>query len=49
VKAGTTGKVKVKLNSAGAKLLKGHRTAKVWANVAFARGGGKSMKVTLRR
>jgi hypothetical protein len=50
LKAGTTGKVKVKLNAAGRRLLKGHKKAKVWANVRFSSGGGapKSAHVTLK-
>jgi hypothetical protein len=51
LKAGTTGKVKVKLNTAGRKLVKAQRKAKVWANVLFSSGGGKpkSARVTLKR
>lgn len=51
LKAGTTGKVKVKLNASGRKLLKGRKKAKVWANVRFSSGGGapKSTRVTLKR
>jgi hypothetical protein len=51
LKAGTTGKVKVKLNSAGRRLLRAHRTAKIWATVAFSSGGGapKSVRITLKR
>lgn len=51
LKAGATGKVKVKLNVAGRKLLKGRTRAKVWANVRFTKGGGrpKSTRVTLKR
>ncbi|HEX7610410.1 MAG TPA: hypothetical protein VF380_07045 [Solirubrobacteraceae bacterium] len=49
--AGTTGKVKVTLNASGRKLLKGHRSVKVWANVRFSSGAGapKSTRVTLKR
>jgi hypothetical protein len=51
LKAGTTGKVKVKLNAAGRKLVKAHRQIKVWANIRFTTGGGraKSTRVTLKR
>lgn len=51
LKAGTTGKVKVKLNTAGRKLVKAHKKTKVWANVRFSSGGGKpkSTRVTLKR
>jgi hypothetical protein len=51
LKAGTTGKVKVKLNAAGRKLVKAHKKSKVWANVRFTSGGGKpkSALVTLKR
>jgi hypothetical protein len=51
LKAGTTGKVKVKLNAAGRKLVKAHKNSKVWANVRFTAGGGrlKSTRVTLKR
>jgi hypothetical protein len=51
IKAGTTGKVKITLNAGGRKLLKGHRSTKVWANVRFSSGGGapKSTQVKLTR
>jgi hypothetical protein len=51
LKAGATGKVKIKLNAAGRKLLRTHRRAKVWANVRFTSGAGvgKSARVTLKR
>jgi hypothetical protein len=51
LKAGTTGKVKVKLNAAGRKLVRAHKQVKVWANVRFTAGGGKakSTRVTLKR
>jgi hypothetical protein len=51
LKAGTTGKVKVKLNAAGRGLLKAHRQIKVWASIRFTAGGGraKSTRVTLKR
>lgn len=50
VPAGKTAKVKVKLGAAGRKLLKQHRSVKVWANVTFTAGGGKptSVAVTLK-
>jgi hypothetical protein len=49
--AGATGKIKVTLNATGRKLVKGHRSVKVWANVRFSSGGGapKSTRVTLKR
>jgi hypothetical protein len=51
LKANTTGKAKVKLDAAGRKLVKAHRTVKVWANVRFTAGGGKpkSTRITLKR
>ncbi len=51
LKANTTGKVKVKLDRAGRKLLKSHSKVKVWANVRFTAGGGKpnSTRITLKR
>lgn len=51
LKAGASGKVKVKLNTAGRKLMKAHKQAKVWANVRFTSGAGKakSTRVTLKR
>ncbi len=51
LKAGATGKVKVKLNAVGRKLVKAHKQVKVWANVRFTTGGGrsKSTRVTLKR
>ncbi len=51
LKAGATGKVKVKLNAAGRRLVKAHSHAKVWANVRFTAGGGapKSVRLTLKR
>jgi hypothetical protein len=52
LKAGTTGKIKVKLNGAGRALFRrGAKAVKVWANVHFTSGGGasKSMRVTLKR
>jgi beta-galactosidase/beta-glucuronidase len=51
LKAGATGKVKVKLDAAGRKLVKAHSKTKVWANVRFTTGAGKpkSTRVTLKR
>lgn len=51
LKANTTGKVKVKLDVAGRKLLKAHGNVKVWANVRFTAGSGKpkSTRITLKR
>jgi hypothetical protein len=51
LKAGTTGKIKVKLNAAGRKLVKAHKQIKVWANVRFTAGSGraKSTRITLKR
>jgi hypothetical protein len=51
IKAGTTGKVKVKLNAAGRRLVKAHKKSKVWANVRFSSGGGRptSTRLTLKR
>ncbi len=51
IKAGTTGKVKVKLNAAGRRLVKAHKKSKVWANVRFSSGGGRptSTHLTLKR
>jgi hypothetical protein len=51
LKAGTTGNIKIKLDGAGRRLLKSHKTAKVWANVRFSAGGGapRSIRVTLKR
>jgi hypothetical protein len=51
LKAGTTGKVKVKLNAAGRKLVKAHKQIKVWASIRFTAGAGKakSTRVTLKR
>lgn len=51
LKAGVTGRVKVKLNAAGRKLVKAHKKSKVWANIRFTAGGGKptSTRVTLKR
>lgn len=51
LKAGTTGKVKVKLNAAGRKLMRAHKRAKVWANIRFTSGSGKarSTRLTLKR
>ncbi len=51
LKAGTTGKVKVKLNTAGRKLIKAHKQVKVWASIRFTAGAGKakSTRVTLKR
>jgi hypothetical protein len=51
LKAGATGKVKVKLNAVGRKLVKAHKQIKVWANIRFTAGGGrsKSTRVTLKR
>ena len=50
-KAGTTAKVKVKLNRAGKALLRKHRSVKVKARVTFSSGGGKptTATVTLKR
>ncbi len=49
IKVGTTGKVKITLNSSGRKLLKGHRSTKVWANVRFSAAAAKSTLVKLTR
>jgi hypothetical protein len=51
LRAGTTGKVKVKLSAAGRKLVKAHSRSKVWANVRFSAGGGAptSTRLTLKR
>jgi hypothetical protein len=51
LKAGTTGKLKVRLTPAGRKLVKAHKRVRVWANVRFTAGGGKakSTRVTLKR
>ena len=51
VRAGTTSKIKVKLNAAGRKLVKAHSRSKVWANVRFSAGGGTptSVRLTLKR
>ena len=51
LKAGTNGKVKVKLSARGRGLVRSHARAKVWANITFSAGGGapKSVKVTLKR
>ncbi len=50
LKAGTTGKVKVKLDAAGRRLVKAHKRTKVWANVRFTAGGkAKSTRITLAR
>lgn len=50
-KAGTTARVKVKLNRAGKALLKKHRSVKVKARVTFTSGGGKpaAATITLKR
>ena len=50
IAAGKTATVKVKLNTTGRKLVKGHKTVKVWANLRFASGGGKptSVRLTLK-
>lgn len=50
IAAGKTSTVKLKLNPAGRKLVKAHKTAKVWANVRFSAGGGKptSVRLTLK-
>jgi hypothetical protein len=50
VPAGTTAKIEVKLGAAGRKLLKGHRSAKVWASVTFTAGGAtpSSFAITLK-
>jgi hypothetical protein len=50
IAAGKTVTIKVKLNANGRKLVKGRKTAKVWANVRFSAGGGKptSVRVTLK-
>jgi hypothetical protein len=50
-KAGTTARVKVKLNRAGKALLKKHRSVKVKARVTFTSGGGKpaTATITLKR
>jgi hypothetical protein len=50
LKAGASGKVKVKLNSAGRVALKRHHTVKAWANLRFTAGGGapRSVAVTLK-
>jgi hypothetical protein len=51
LKAGSTEKIKVKLNSAGRKLTRSHKTVKVWANIHLTSGSGtpKSTQVTLKR
>jgi hypothetical protein len=41
--AGETATIRLELNAAGRKLLRGHKTAKVWAHVRFGSGGGKPM------
>jgi hypothetical protein len=46
-KAGTTARVKVKLNRAGKSLLKKHRSVKVRARVTFTSGGGKAVAATI--
>ena len=50
IAAGKTSTVKVKLDAAGRKLVKGKKSAKVWANVRFSSGGGKptSVRLTLK-
>lgn len=50
IAAGKTAIEKLKLNAAGRKLVKGHKSAKVWANVRFSSGGGKptSVRLTLK-
>lgn len=47
--AGKTGAVKVKLNSAGKKLLKAHNHVSVYANVTVKRGSRVTKKITLNR
>ena len=51
LKAGSTGKVKVKLSARGRGLIRSHSRVKVWANITFSAGGGapRSIKVTLKR
>jgi len=50
LKAGTTGKLKIRLNAAGRKILSKHKRVKIWANVHFFSGGGapKSIQLTLK-
>ncbi len=45
IAAGKIATIKVKLNAAGRKLVKGKKSAKVWANVRFSAGGGKPTSV----
>jgi hypothetical protein len=51
LKAGAVGKVKVKLNAAGRRLVKAHSRSRVWANLRLGVGGGtrKSVRLTLKR
>lgn len=51
VPVGSTGNVKVHLDGAGRRLLKGRKRVAVWANVRFSPGGGTptSTRVTLKR
>lgn len=51
LKAGATGRVKVRLSAAGRRLVRAHRRTKVWANIVFSSGGAppRSTKITLSR
>ena len=51
LKAGSSGKVRVKLAAKGRALIRSHARVKVWANITFSAGGGapRSLKVTLKR
>jgi len=50
VKAGTTSRVKVKLNAAGRRLTRGHSRRAVWANIRFSAGAAapRSVRLTLK-
>ena len=50
VKAGTTSRVRVKLNTAGRRLTRGHARRTAWANIRFSAGKAapRSVKVTLK-
>jgi hypothetical protein len=49
IAAGKAVTIKIKLNAAGKRLLKAHKTAKVYANAAIRNGGTVSRQVTLSR
>jgi hypothetical protein len=51
LKAGTTGRVRVRLSRAARGLLKRHARLGVWANIRFSSGGAapSSVRITLRR